>query len=362
MWKREVDDTIIDADGKVVYFGLERFVRDICLSDCCFICGAKPNDKTFNDEHVIPRWILRRYNLFKRNINLPNGTTLRYDRYTVPCCEDCNTLMGRVIEKPVREIIESGFDSVVEYLRKAGPLKFYVWVGLIFLKTHLKDRTLRAHLDQRKGTEAISENLQYDWSGLHYLHTFVRCFATDAGIHTSALGSFMALPVQPDSSGTPFDFGDLYQAQTMMLRLDDVAFLACFNDGMCAELFLKQKLKGVTGPISDIQLRELTADLAYLNVHLKSHHVLKSHFDLAQETHVIGGTPIIPELHELNREVRGQFMQYLFRDQLSSLKSYRYKPEELERLIASGHATFLFDENGKFFETSEATPPPERSG
>ena len=147
-----------------------------------------------------------------------------------------------------------------------------------------------------------------------------------------------------------------------MLRLDDVAFLACFNDGMGAELFLKQKLKGVTGPVSDVQLRELTADLAYLNVHLKNHNVLKSHFDLAQETHVIAGTPIMPELHELNREVRGQFMQYLFRDRLPSLKSYRYKPEEIEKLMSSGHLTFLFDENGAFFETSEARPPPESSG
>jgi len=104
--------TVIDQNGKVIYFGLERFVRDLCLGDCCFVCGARPGNVPFNDEHVIPRWILRRYNLFDRMINLPNGTSLRYDRYTVPCCEACNTLIGRMIEEPIRQIVEGGFDSV----------------------------------------------------------------------------------------------------------------------------------------------------------------------------------------------------------------------------------------------------------
>jgi hypothetical protein len=64
MWTRESDDTVLDENGAVVYFSLERFVRDLCLGDCCFICGAAPGTVSFNDEHVIPRWLLWRYDLF----------------------------------------------------------------------------------------------------------------------------------------------------------------------------------------------------------------------------------------------------------------------------------------------------------
>lgn len=361
MWVRDADDTIRDQDGKVIYFGLERFVRDLCLGDCCFICGVKPGDAPFNDEHVIPKWILRRYNLFDRMINLPNGTTLRYGRYTVPCCEACNTLMGRMIEEPIRQIVEAGSDAVVAHLKTDGVLKFYVWIGLIFLKTHLKDRRLRAHLDQRKGFAAISEDLDYDWAGLHYLHTLVRCFATDAGISTSALGSLIALPVQPDASGISFDFGDLYQAQTMMLRLDDFALLACFNDGMCAGLFLKQKTDRITGPVSDMQLRELITDLSYINLHLKNHVVLQSSFDLKRETHVVAGTPVVPELSEQDRSLRGQLMHYFFRDRLPSMRSHRFSNTEIERRMLAGELTFLFDEEGAFFKTSDADSDQERT-
>jgi hypothetical protein len=193
------------------------------------VCGASSADVPFNDEHVLSKWLLRRYDLFALSITLPNGATIRYDGYTVPCCEACNSLMGRVIEEPMRCVIEGGYDSVHAYQERYGILNFYIWMGLIFLKTHLKDRKLRAHLDMRKGTSPISDELEYDWAGLHYLHTLVRCFATGAEIQTSALGSFFAIRVQQRAPEDSFDFGDLYAAQSIMLRMGDFAFLAAFT-------------------------------------------------------------------------------------------------------------------------------------
>ena len=111
MWTRTEDGSVVDDTGKVIYFSLERFVRDIGLGDCCFICGASPSDVPFNNEHVIPEWILRRFGLFDRSLTLPNGTSMRYDRYTVPCCVACNGLMGRVIEQPTSALTGGGPSS-----------------------------------------------------------------------------------------------------------------------------------------------------------------------------------------------------------------------------------------------------------
>jgi hypothetical protein len=58
-------------------------------------------------------------------------------------------------------------------------------------------------IDVRKGNTPIAEELQYNWHGLHYLHTLVRCFATGAGIHASALGSFLAIRVQDEGLKMP---------------------------------------------------------------------------------------------------------------------------------------------------------------
>lgn len=43
------DGSIIDSKGKVIFFSTERFINDICLGDCCFICGAKPSEQEFNE-------------------------------------------------------------------------------------------------------------------------------------------------------------------------------------------------------------------------------------------------------------------------------------------------------------------------
>ena len=94
MWTKTEDGSIIDRNGRVVYFSTQRFVRDICEGNCCFVCGAHPDEKQFNDEHILPQWLLRRFNLHSRMLVLPNDGDLSYGRLTVPCCAECNTLMG----------------------------------------------------------------------------------------------------------------------------------------------------------------------------------------------------------------------------------------------------------------------------
>jgi hypothetical protein len=149
MWTRHADGTVINGTGKIINFGEERFLNDICLGDCCFICGAKPAEKPFNNEHVFPEWLLRRLDLFDKSITLPNGASLRYDRYTVPCCAECNSRMGDKVETPVSEAVGAGYDALVEFIEKGNPLAMAIWLRLIFVKTHLKDRGMRGRANKR---------------------------------------------------------------------------------------------------------------------------------------------------------------------------------------------------------------------
>lgn len=71
-------------DDRVIYFSYKRFVQDIVQGNRCFICGANPELTIFNDEHVIPDWILRRYGLHNRVITLPNQTQFKYGHFKMP--------------------------------------------------------------------------------------------------------------------------------------------------------------------------------------------------------------------------------------------------------------------------------------
>jgi hypothetical protein len=99
------DGSIVNENGKVLYFSIERFIKDICEGDCCFVCGVNPSAAIFNDEHVIPDWILRQFNLHSMEITLPNRAALTYSGYKVPCCEKCNLLMSDVFESPISKLV-----------------------------------------------------------------------------------------------------------------------------------------------------------------------------------------------------------------------------------------------------------------
>lgn len=102
------EGSVRDANGKIVFFTADHFLRDIVSGDCCFICGATRAEKTFNDEHVIPDWMLRRYQLHKKTITIPGGSPFRYDQYKVPCCAACNAQMGLTLEDPMANLFGSG--------------------------------------------------------------------------------------------------------------------------------------------------------------------------------------------------------------------------------------------------------------
>lgn len=318
MWAKTDDDSIVDANGKVLFFSTQRFVNDICLGDCCFICGAKPNETAFNNEHVFPEWLLRRYALFDKKITLPNGSEVRYDRFTVPCCFDCNSLMGDVVETPISRAVRGGASAVNDFVARGELLKMFVWMGLVYLKTHLKDRALRLHLDARKGQERIAD--AYEWEDLHHIHSLVRCFYTGAVVEVEAIGSFLVIPVQVQGTQDRFDYGDLYLAQTMFVRFDDTALLAVLNDSGGAMTYFWRVLEKITEPVSELQLREIMVELAYLNLHLKERPTFFTECDTVKERlRIVGQRPAL-DLVAMDPQVRGKMLLHAVKHALPHIR------------------------------------------
>lgn len=55
-------------------------------TETCFVCG----DAADSEEHIIPKWLQGRYDLWNQRIRLPNDTTIAYRQLKIPCCKDCN--------------------------------------------------------------------------------------------------------------------------------------------------------------------------------------------------------------------------------------------------------------------------------
>jgi hypothetical protein len=343
MLLRTPDESVIDSNGRVIYFGLKRFIEDIAQGNHCFICGADPKAVPFNGEHVLPDWILRRYGFHNRVITLPNGAPFQYGKFKIPCCTTCNSNMGHRFEKPIREMFDKGYQWFAEQFEMNGPWDLFCWMNLIFLKTHLKDKNISLHGDTRKGETKIGE--LHSWEDLHHIHCMARSFYTGCDLKPEALGSMLVLPAKSLPYGDKFDYCDLTFAQTMLVRIDDVAVIAVLNDARGAMAANLDLLKKISGSLSPLQLREVMVRMAAMNIRLSERPDFHSDINLLTEEYAIGAqSPELVRVEDMQAEVFGKVMHHVCGP---LVKGHPDEAKILENL-KTGNLTFLLDDQGNF--------------
>jgi hypothetical protein len=342
------DGSVVRGDGHIIHFSLKRFRRDIVKGDCCFLCGAAPGTKPFNDEHVIPDWLLREFDLHDKSVTLPNGATYRYSKYRIPCCTSCNSTLGEKVEAPISAIIKGGYHHVIEHVLKEGPWQLFAWLNLIFFKTHLKDRSLRYSLDARKGEEKIGD--QYDWATMHHIHCVVRAYYTGAKIDPRIMGSVFVLAAKQGPRFREFDYADLFSSKVSFIQLRGVAMFCVLDDAYGTYSLMKDALiSKITGPMSTIQLHEIMARIAFASSLVAPHprfftDVLEGvpHISVELPEHVVPAKSDPARLGALMYHLCGEL-----------LETYAGNNKEfVTENLREGRWTFVFDANGRFVADS----------
>jgi hypothetical protein len=340
--------TFVCDDGRTLLFSCEDFVRRICQGDGCFVCGASPETTRFNDEHIVPRWILRRYGLFEKEITLPTGERRRYGGYRVPCCVSCNSLLGDKVETPVSKLLEGDFAAISERLQssKARELVF-IWLALLFLKIHLKDSSVPIHKDRRRGSEVIGDI--YDWSGLHHIHAVARAPYTRAALEHQVVGSLFFVEVDDAASADKWDLVDLTFTQTIAVRVGRLGIVAVLNDAGAAKSAWSHRLSVIDGPVTGAQFREIAAMFAVANEDILVRPTFGTLIVEGQWVLLFAKVPRILEMAEFNAEKFGQALLFALGNSLRTIEIDGSRdPEVVAGLIASGRVRFLTDEDGSF--------------
>src|SRR6516162_8370931 len=84
---------------------------------CCFLCAHHFDETHITSEHVIPKWLQRRFDLWNQKLILLNRTNIPYRALTVPCCEECNSYRLQPIEIDMSDAVAKGPTAV----RQLGP-------------------------------------------------------------------------------------------------------------------------------------------------------------------------------------------------------------------------------------------------
>jgi hypothetical protein len=348
--------TIWDAlNNKVMYFGYQDFMEKLVKGDHCFMCGASPDEKLFNNEHIIPDWVLRKFNLHEQWITLPNGTTMKYGQFVISCCADCNTLLGQRVETPISGYLSLPHSELAARL-DADPAIFgqlFIWMCLIYSKTQLKYTSLALHRDKPGDNRKIGDLI--GWSQMQHVHCMARVPYTGAKVGKQVYGSLIVLPALPDELGKDFDYMDSTTDQCAMIRIGQIAVFAVMNDSQACQMFFISYLSKIDGPLTPLQLKEVFAHLVFLNSHLKERPAYQ--FTILPDGYEISSK--LPEKRELTDVSKHAFSvgELLHKYIDYCLPADVPDRSVLLREIKEGKGQFLFNEQREFINYSKPRKP-----
>ncbi len=333
------------VDNKVLFFGFKDFKDKIINGNSCFICGAAAGTKIFNNEHVIPDWILRRFELYEKHLILPNNRQIKYSNYTVPCCQDCNSELGTKIEIPVSEFLKNPYDKIVEELTKSDTYYISIlnWISLLYFKTHYKDTKLLMEMDRRISSGKIGD--YHYWEDLHHVHCMARISYTNAKVSEEVYGTLLVFKSIMDSQRT-FDYIDSLAGQAVMIQIGETYFIAVLNDcHICTSAFAEYLAK-IKGRLTPYQIRDLFARIVHISVNIKSRPVFKS--DIGRNGYEISAS--VPEKIEYftgeNELINYDELLHFYIEKLM-VKEVPNRDHILD-LIRAGKMQYLFNEKLEF--------------
>jgi hypothetical protein len=224
----------------------------------CFLCGITlPADRN-TDEHVIPRWIQHRYDLWNLKLTLLNRTTIPYRQLTIPCCATCNNEHLSKIEAQAETACDSGREAVL----KLPPATLFLWAGKIFYGLLYREHLLSwSRRDADAGPIVPAEMLER--CRLH--HQFLQAARIPFQFSPQVPASiFVYETLQPTERQMQFDYWDNIPGMGLSVRVGKVGIIVCLQDGGAVEHAFKKIYKRIAKvKLHWAQFAEVTARTFY---------------------------------------------------------------------------------------------------
>lgn len=231
----------------------------------CFLCSAPLRNRNRSEEHVFPKWLQNRFNLWNQRMVLTNLTEIPYRQLTIPCCKTCNNVHLSKVEDIMRAAIESGPYTVT----KLPPPIVYMWLSKIFYGILYRENLLRA--DRRIGKRPIIPQKALRQLRLH--HDFMQGIRRPIEFPFGVPGSiFVFGTTKPDRVEAQFDFLDNHHNRSIALRMGSVGIVCCLQDGGQTRQLHDQLKRPYyrKNRLHPVQFREITAEIFYKSMLLES--------------------------------------------------------------------------------------------
>jgi len=220
----------------------------------CFLCGDEAN---ITNEHVFPKWLQEKFNLWDQRITLLNGSRIQYRNLTIPCCRRCNNEYLSELEGEISRLVKLGYEAAV----KTEGRVWYLWMAKLFYGLLRKELNLCFDQANPASGSIATEELLKSQSNLHLFLQGVR------GKHEfvdKPPYSILICNLHNYSDEESFSFRDNLFQLTASIRLGGFGAIASFEDGGLAHATYGRYVAEVNGrKLHPLQFDELYAKVAY---------------------------------------------------------------------------------------------------
>lgn len=169
-------------------------------------------EDTSNDEHILPRWMQKRFKLSNQTYNLPNGTMIAYKNAKVPVSEAHNSRFSKIEDRISRGV--------------ATPLEIYLWAFKVHVGLIHRNSTLK--IDIRSPSSPVFWKLAGFGQEIWLFQKLYSVWAKGGTISPDPFGTVLrmkALTPRPS-----FDFIHNMQSGTLFFQLGDEALFIVLYD------------------------------------------------------------------------------------------------------------------------------------
>jgi len=203
---------------------INKILDNVYSENSCFFCGRELTPNNNSEEHVIPKWIQKKFNLWNEKMVLLNGTSIPYKSLKVPCCKECNGEFLSSVEKQVAAAIRSGVDAV----RNLNKEVLFIWLGKMFLGLHYKELSLPIDRTNPQ-SEMISSPEILERMKLHRL--FLQSVRGEVVCNDFVPYSILVFECKaPDNPRGGWDFVDNWFGPFISVRIGNIGIISVLQD------------------------------------------------------------------------------------------------------------------------------------
>ena len=227
------------------------------ISGKCFLCGGEPTNGS--GEHVIPKWLQKRFNLWDSKLGLLNSSLLPYRNLRVPACTACN---GEVLGKTESYVSKLSGHNVADWTI-SDSYEVGRWMAKILLGILYKEASLL--LDQRQPElgAIFPPDAMDEMYLLHLLVQSWRKLIHFSVIHTQHPFTLYVYSVSEDNEYGSFNISTNLFGKSICLRFGDLGFAFVGDGGLQHEMAELGPYNLARQKLHPIQFDELAARVHY---------------------------------------------------------------------------------------------------